>query len=106
SPAPCTSSALAPASFPSTTLFRSLGALRARRCSHVSRACLRCCRVNGPRSAAEGIGSVAGGSVMVTVCVRKRLINLRRVWHRLRSEEHTSELQSRRDIVCRLLLEN
>src|SRR6266576_4993395 len=24
----------------------------------------------------------------------------------LRSEEHTSELQSRRDIVCRLLLEN
>src|SRR5690349_23678725 len=25
--------------------------------------------------------------------------------HRMRSEEHTSELQSRRDIVCRLLLE-
>src|SRR5690349_23816065 len=25
--------------------------------------------------------------------------------HRLRSEEHTSELQSRRDLVCRLLLE-
>src|SRR5690349_25176183 len=28
---------------------------------------------------------------------------VRRVW--LRSEEHTSELQSRRDLVCRLLLE-
>src|SRR6266496_5289248 len=28
------------------------------------------------------------------------------VWHvQLRSEEHTSELQSRRDLVCRLLLE-
>src|SRR5690349_23388179 len=27
-----------------------------------------------------------------------------RRWHR-RSEEHTSELQSRRDLVCRLLLE-
>src|SRR5690349_23657760 len=26
------------------------------------------------------------------------------IWHR-RSEEHTSELQSRRDLVCRLLLE-
>src|SRR5699024_12196563 len=26
-------------------------------------------------------------------------------WHRRRSEEHTSELQSRFDLVCRLLLE-
>src|SRR5215471_19911066 len=26
-------------------------------------------------------------------------------WPRSRSEEHTSELQSRRDLVCRLLLE-
>src|SRR2546429_3519930 len=26
-------------------------------------------------------------------------------WHRLRSEEHTSELQSRLHLVCRLLLE-
>src|SRR5690349_22770934 len=28
-----------------------------------------------------------------------------RLWRSTRSEEHTSELQSRRDIVCRLLLE-
>src|SRR5206468_7296389 len=28
-----------------------------------------------------------------------------RGWPRLRSEEHTSELQSRSDLVCRLLLE-
>src|SRR5690349_24228596 len=27
------------------------------------------------------------------------------VWRTKRSEEHTSELQSRRDLVCRLLLE-
>src|SRR5258707_11839933 len=27
------------------------------------------------------------------------------VWHHLRSEEHTSELQSRQYLVCRLLLE-
>src|SRR5204863_4637680 len=26
-------------------------------------------------------------------------------WNEMRSEEHTSELQSRRDLVCRLLLE-
>src|SRR5690349_25162508 len=26
-------------------------------------------------------------------------------WRAIRSEEHTSELQSRRDLVCRLLLE-
>src|SRR6266496_6459958 len=27
------------------------------------------------------------------------------IWAQIRSEEHTSELQSRRDLVCRLLLE-
>src|SRR5438874_6853402 len=30
---------------------------------------------------------------------------VRRTWQLARSEEHTSELQSRRDLVCRLLLE-
>src|SRR5215469_18081179 len=30
---------------------------------------------------------------------------LQRLSRRIRSEEHTSELQSRRDLVCRLLLE-
>src|SRR5438874_10675250 len=42
----------------------------------------------------------------------KDIDHLNRAWHRLdpwpdsvRSEEHTSELQSRRDLVCRLLLE-
>src|SRR2546428_4223452 len=33
-----------------------------------------------------------------------RAVDLRYAWH-LRSEEHTSELQSRSDLVCRLLLE-
>src|SRR5438874_6268705 len=32
-------------------------------------------------------------------------VGLRRVGDQQRSEEHTSELQSRRDLVCRLLLE-
>src|SRR5947207_3520737 len=31
--------------------------------------------------------------------------NLQRGWHAFRSEEHTSELQSHSDLVCRLLLE-
>src|SRR5690606_40156635 len=32
-------------------------------------------------------------------------VNDQRVRHRCRSEEHTSELQSRENLVCRLLLE-
>src|SRR5438874_3308063 len=33
------------------------------------------------------------------------LVGRLRLWMPTRSEEHTSELQSRRDLVCRLLLE-
>src|SRR5438046_4201634 len=33
------------------------------------------------------------------------LRNFERQWHSLRSEEHTSELQSLTNLVCRLLLE-
>src|SRR5690349_22381327 len=38
---------------------------------------------------------------------RRRDVRRNTTWHacRGRSEEHTSELQSRRDLVCRLLLE-
>src|SRR5438105_9601253 len=36
---------------------------------------------------------------------RVRSVSVRRVRRRLRSEEHTSELQSRVELVCRLLLE-
>src|SRR5690349_23193904 len=34
-----------------------------------------------------------------------QVVNLDRLAELFRSEEHTSELQSRRDLVCRLLLE-
>src|SRR3712207_8875538 len=40
---------------------------------------------------------------VVDVTVRHRVLAVR--VHRLRSEEHTSELQSRQYLVCRLLLE-
>src|SRR2546427_9524192 len=63
--------------FPSTTLFRSHGRLRRHR--HVS------------------LGSTAAG--------QQRLCRAGRTGRFVRSEEHTSELQSQSNLVCRLLLE-
>src|SRR2546428_1486060 len=64
--------------FPYTTLFRSPVAAPARRQRSASR---KCSRRACPSAIARGAGFT-------------------------RSEEHTSELQSRSDLVCRLLLEN
>src|SRR5690606_40815303 len=47
------------------------------------------------------IASLYVGNLMLLV-LNLPLVGL---WVRLRSEEHTSELQSRENIVCRLLLE-
>src|SRR5438067_3616878 len=66
--------------FPYTTLFRSSALREQPGC------CLACWRMR----AAAG-GSLASAS--------------RACWSKRRSEEHTSELQSRFDLVCRLLLE-
>src|SRR6266513_4151882 len=43
----------------------------------------------------------------LVMCLRRRCVSIRSapVRSSLRSEEHTSELQSRFDLVCRLLLE-
>jgi hypothetical protein len=41
--------------------------------------------VKGLGSAASSAGAASGRRVIVTVCVRKRLISLRRVWQRLQS---------------------
>src|SRR5699024_12428388 len=68
-----------PTLFPYTTLFRSLDASRARRAAGARRA------------RRPGLGQ------------ERRSRSLARA--RTRSEEHTSELQSRFDLVCRLLLE-
>src|SRR5204863_7389206 len=56
-----------------------------------------------PMSLAAIGASLTGVTVIVTVAVSD-LKSLTR-GEPLRSEEHTSELQSRRDFVCRLLLE-
>src|SRR5688572_30957615 len=70
--------------FPYTTLFRSIASVPARR--HGRRPDVHL-RASGSEAAA-----VAGGGAGVFV-------------QRFRSEEHTSELQSQSNLVCRLLLE-
>src|SRR5690349_23812509 len=68
--------------FPYTTLFRS--------------------RVGPPCSRREHRQIACGIAARCEERSRRLQISLR---YRMRSEEHTSELQSRRDLVCRLLLE-
>src|SRR3712207_7227073 len=79
--------------FPYTTLFRSRRAAlgRSRRRS-AARATGGARRADGPRRRPR---DHAGGQVVVA----------RHPRHAGRSEEHTSELQSRQYLVCRLLLE-
>src|SRR2546421_4357564 len=72
--------------FPYTTLFRS-SFLRGNPCS---RAACKWCRTNGCSSWGRKDEK------------RWKFLLMRRT---TRSEEHTSELQSRSDLVCRLLLE-
>src|SRR5260221_1928438 len=75
--------------FPYTTLFRSPSAHWASRVSQ---------RRKGWREALFGkwkLKALASGSVLTTC----------KCLHMDRSEEHTSELQSHSDLVCRLLLE-
>src|SRR3712207_8411064 len=85
--------------FPYTTLFRSLpedhlagpGVVAGGRDDHGSGAAARAVRVHRLRGRQEAHGAGAGEPA------RRRADR--------RSEEHTSELQSRQYLVCRLLLE-
>src|SRR5260370_9401698 len=76
--------------FPYTTLFRS------RRASHQRGRC----QDDGRRSSRRSVARLAK-----TVCWSLRPRSSAPRHRRLRSEEHTSELQSHLNIVCRLLLE-
>src|SRR3712207_7635231 len=78
--------------FPYTTLFRSRDAAGAR-----GGAGLRDAAVRRARRAAGPHGGRSGGRAGRRVTRRGQLDD--------RSEEHTSELQSRQYLVCRLLLE-
>src|SRR3712207_8299958 len=88
--------------FPYTTLFRS-GVLR--QCDHSLRAAVH--HVQADEVAARGLGP--GGGTRARQELREHLVDPPELRGQdptvLRSEEHTSELQSRQYLVCRLLLE-
>src|SRR5690606_41869224 len=91
--------------FPYTTLFRSTASTT---CSSV-RPPARCCsgayRTSAytiPSAARSSAHSYATRDSASAVCITPTVwVNV----SRYRSEEHTSELQSRENLVCRLLLE-
>src|SRR5437868_11268398 len=84
--------------FPYTTLFRSgVGALRVRH----RRDAERRDTVLAGESQGRGLALVADHDPRFRI----ELAGFDRAHDRARSEEHTSELQSRFDLVCRLLLE-
>src|SRR5688572_32501215 len=82
-----------PALFPYTTLFRSAG-----RCADV----LHRGRDEHGKVAAEVLAFVFNPDVHAPQFARRLVGRSRTVF---RSEEHTSELQSQSNLVCRLLLE-
>src|SRR3712207_7585670 len=82
--------------FPYTTLFRSrlpVSGLPPETCR---------CRAISRRRATR---SAVGGWVLKRLCIEKPVSGLTMKRCETRSEEHTSELQSRQYLVCRLLLE-
>src|SRR5690606_41189652 len=87
-----------PLSFPTTTLFRSMQGRfdLATRALEITRGPMEGRRFPDPTTAANAVASFLSGDV--EKCDGDTF------W-RVRSEEHTSELQSRENLVCRLLLE-
>src|SRR3712207_7781761 len=76
--------------FPYTTLFRSLNSF---------------CRLFGHGTIEIGEDAQLGPGSLVTTTGHDYRKGLEASWKPVRSEEHTSELQSRQYLVCRLLLE-
>src|SRR3712207_8721324 len=76
--------------FPYTTLFRSL---------------LAASRESAPRSISLQGARILAGQLREAVERRREVASARAGQVNIRSEEHTSELQSRQYLVCRLLLE-
>src|SRR3712207_7994644 len=87
--------------FPYTTLFRSVR----RRAGPHELVVLRGARPHPPRRRRDDRvhGPAARGGDRLTAATRRAVDRARGGRHR-RSEEHTSELQSRQYLVCRLLL--
>src|SRR5690349_23758005 len=86
--------------FPYTTLFRSIGTEKSRSRNALANRAITTSDTNRAEAAHIAIAAF--------VYFARRASMRRSFWiasGRSRSEEHTSELQSRRDLVCRLLLE-
>src|SRR3712207_7683338 len=79
--------------FPYTTLFRSPGRRPDRNC------------LTGEQGSQGARARVDGPTLPPTAGCRSSGVTSSKGSHQLRSEEHTSELQSRQYLVCRLLLE-
>src|SRR2546429_2672170 len=79
--------------FPYTTLFRSVLA--------IAQALAHFCQGLGLRGAVAALG----GGLQALAVVGTQLAGIKAAGSGQRSEEHTSELQSRLHLVCRLLLE-
>src|SRR5262245_63882293 len=86
--------------FPYTTLFRSFAGNFARRTQTMSLAIMAALETD--LSAALALAVLLVG-IAAAVLILSRVVAGR--WLDQRSEEHTSELQSLRHLVCRLLLE-
>src|SRR5207302_10949350 len=94
-----------PTPFPYTTLFRSIGATPTARssCRPVSPTSNWNIVTPSPLPAADRFASTMS---FFALCRRQAAANgTRSIQFVARSEEHTSELQSRENLVCRLLLE-
>src|SRR5437773_12564935 len=81
--------------FPYTTLFRSGGVLAIFLTSYFG----------DPGEGGLTIGSLVGFVTLFGITTRNSIMMISHFEHLVRSEEHTSELQSHHDLVCRLLLE-
>src|SRR3712207_8369463 len=89
--------------FPYTTLFRSRPRRRWLRCCPMSRRPRMSDRFPGRRPPVTHLEAAFG--VALDPVLLDRALTHRSYAYENRSEEHTSELQSRQYLVCRLLLE-
>src|SRR2546430_8021275 len=87
--------------FPYTTLFRSQGGRHKRPGTYQLQAAIVVCHAEAPALAATDWPQILVLYGMLLAHAPSPVIRL----HRARSEEHTSELQSQSNLVCRLLLE-
>src|SRR5207302_11019109 len=94
-------------SLPCSAYHRDLHSFPTRRSSDLGWTTRRWWRRRGcsRRSAAAAARTTSSASPSRRGRATRWAISLGRKWPTLRSEEHTSELQSRENLVCRLLLE-